>query len=332
MTPAEPAFADHAAADAPSARRRGTAFGLRVDSPLPLDGVGPASAPAPGRTRIELATPSELNRSWRARAAERVLERRQRNGSLTMAVDAHPELGYRVYAPRYGRHLVSGDGRQVLSALPQVVRWRWQRLLFAQVLPLAATLQGLELFHASGVELNGHALGFVAASGTGKTSVSVHLVAQGARLLTDDVLALEPTAEGVEAHPGGGLVNVAAEELKAVPEAVRPRIGSVLGRSDKVHLAANVVDRPFPLRSIYFLRREVKFSTLRIGECAPPDPLLLLSSGFISYVDSPERLTGQLDACSHIAAHVRMFEVETPAEQPAAGVAALIQVHDEVER
>jgi len=155
----------------------------------------------------------------------------------------------------------------------------------------------------------------------------VHLVAQGASLLTDDVLAVEPASEGVLAHPGGGLVNVTTSELKAVPRAARGRIGAVVGRSDKVHLTANLAAQPVPLRSIYFLQRRKQFSELRIHQSAPPDLRLLLSSGFISYVMSPERLLNHLEVCARIAEYVRVFEIEIPALCPAPKVAEVIRAH-----
>jgi hypothetical protein len=329
MTRAESSLLDRRQGAAPT-RWRGAVFGLEVDSTFSLDGVRAKPGTATGRrTTMVLASARELERVWPADEAVSVLDRRHSDGSLMMAIDVHPELGYRIWAPRHGRHLVTPDGRRVMSALPDVAPWRWQRLLFAQVLPLAATLRGVELFHASAVELNGHALGFIASSGTGKTSIAVHLVGHGASLLTDDVLAVELTSEGVLAHPGGGLVNVTSSELRALPRGAQGRVGVVVGRSDKMHLTASLVSQPFPLRSIYFLRRGPGFGDLRIDQSAPPDPRLLLSSGFVPYVMSPERLTNHLEVCARVAECVRMFEIEIPAMCPAPEVAAVIRAHDE---
>ena len=87
----------------------------------------------------------------------------------------------------------------IRSALEDREHSRWQRLMFAQALPLAATLQGLALLHASAAEIDGRAFGFIASSGAGKSSLVVHLVATGdTRLLTDDVLALESSGEALQ--------------------------------------------------------------------------------------------------------------------------------------
>ena len=136
------------------------------------------------------------------RGRSRVLERRRKDGTLVMAVDHDPDA--RLSGRRATQRAPPGRaGRaSILSAFPTVAPWRWQRLLFAQVLPLAATLQGLELLHASAVELEGQALGFVAPSGTGKTSVAAHVVAAAWNLLTDDVLAVEADAAERLVTPG----------------------------------------------------------------------------------------------------------------------------------
>jgi len=309
---------------------RGAAFGLSILSPVSLAGSEASRRRGTmGSTTIELARPTELEREWRPHEATEVLDRRHRDGSLMLAIDSHPLIGYRIWAPRHGRHLVSPDGSRITSALPRVAPWRWQRLLFAQVLPLAATLRGVELFHASAVELNGRALAFFASSGTGKTSIAVQLVVQGASLLTDDVLALEPTASNVLAHAGAGLANVPVSEWESVPRPARERVGTVVGRSDKFHLAAKLAIGPAPLAGVYYLARGAQFRDLAIRASDPPDPLRLLSNCFIPYVSSRKRLTHQLDVCAETARLVPMFEVNVPATHPARDVAAAVLAHSE---
>ena len=214
--------------------------------------------------------------------------------------------------------------------LPAGPSWRWQRLLYAQVLPLCATLQGLELFHASAVELRGQAIGFIASSGAGKSSIAAHLVAQGATLVTDDVLALEPVGDEILAHPGGGLVSVAEHELESVPAAQRARLGAVVARTDKVLLAPRRASRPSQLRGIYFLARNDRSDRLSVEDLDPPDPRPLLAGIFLSYVQAPERLQNHLDVCSRIAAGVRVTEVSVPAGTAATEVTRAVLGHLEV--
>ncbi len=310
----------------------GRAFGLDLEATFPLPGVPPADDPSSAhRATVELVSADELDRSWPFEDAvslmHRIYEETQRPA---LTIDHHEDVGYRVFAPRYGRHIISLDGMGIRSALPPVQPWRWQRLLFAQVLPLAAALQGFELFHASAVALGNLALGFVAASGTGKTSVAVNLVGRGASLLTDDVLALEQSEGAVLAHPGGGMISVSAAELEALDPSAIARIGTVIGRSDKLHVATELVDGPLPLAALYFLSRNGRETGDVVFEApARPDPRQLLSSSFISYVQTDAQLLNHLEVCARIAGSVPIFEVRVPRSRTAEDVAKAVEKHAE---
>jgi hypothetical protein len=244
-----------------------------------------------------------------------------------MSIDRHHELGYRIWAPRHGRHVVSADGATIRSALPQVAPWRWQRLLFAQVLPLAAALNGVQVFHASAVALGGFSVGFIASSGTGKTSVAAHLVARGAALVTDDALALEGTSDGVVAYPGAAMASIDRSELEQMDPESRNALGVVLGVSDKVHCEVELVDRPLPLRALYFLERTPAYDTLMLEEAEPIGADRLLASSFVSYLTTPDHLVKHLETCAHIASSVPTFEVRVPASVRAHALAEAIEGH-----
>jgi hypothetical protein len=258
-----------------------------------------------------------------ARLAGRLLERQHLDGRLMMAVDATEDGGFHVWAPRYGRHLVAEDGSLVRSAIPRVAPWRWERLLFAQVLPLAAALRGRELFHASAVAVDGEAYAFVGLSGAGKSSVAAHLVARGGTLLTDDVLALEPTRDGVLAHPGTRLVGVARHELAALTREGRERLGARVGTADKAYLSAPVAAQPLPLRGLFYLAR----GGAKAVEIRPSGslPSRLLGSSFIAYLTTPEHLVEHLDVCTHLAETTPVLELRIPDSVSAAGVAEALE-------
>lgn len=310
----------------------GRAFGLDLEASFALPGVQPANeSSSPRRATVELLSAHLLDRSWpfgdSVSLMHRLYEETQRPA---LTIDHHADLGYRIFAPRYGRHIVSSDGRRIRSALPRVQPWRWQRLLFAQVIPLAAALQGYELFHASAVALGDLAIGFVASSGTGKTSVAVNLVGRGASFVTDDVLALEQSDGTVLAHPGGGMISVSGAELDALPTSQRASVGTVIGQSDKLHVAARLVEGPLPLAALYFLSRNGRQTgDLAVEALSRPDPRLLLTSRFISYVETDAQLLNHLDLCARIAASVPIFEVRVPGSRTAGDVAEAIEKHAE---
>jgi hypothetical protein len=120
-------------------------------------------------------------------------------------IDFDEELGYRLYARHFGLALINPNGERVLCAPPGAPDWSWQRFLVGRVLPWAALLRGREVFHASAVQVGGRAIAIVAPSGGGKTSLALRLVLRGAGFITDDVLALERTPDGINAYPGANI-------------------------------------------------------------------------------------------------------------------------------
>jgi hypothetical protein len=303
---------------------RRSLFGIEIESLLELPGAQIDGTDTRVAT-LEPTSTRQLERSWAPRAATRALERRTRDGRLVMAVDHDPDSGYFVQAPRNGRHLVSPDGTRIASAVPDIAAWRWQRLLFAQVLPLAATLQGLELIHASAVVLEGRAVGFVAPAGTGKTSVAAHVVASGGTLLTDDVLALERIDGRLLAHPGPATLSIDSAELESMSSVGRARVGTPLGQSDKRVLSTSVSRGSAPLERLYFLERPVG-GRVRI-EPRSPDPVFLLASSFNTYVRTPVRIVNQLAVAARLAESVALFSVCVPAGVPASDVARDLVQH-----
>lgn len=306
---------------------RGSAFGIGITAPVALTASAHRASKGGREVLLELGSISELDGAWCPRRAERVLERRWSDGRLVMSVDHHPELGYRVYAPHNGRHLVAPDGTRIFSTRPVHARWRWERLLFAQVLPLAATLQGLELLHASAAEWNGLRFGVVGPSGAGKTSVAAHVVASGGHLVTDDVLALEESGSVAVAHPGPRSLSVHPAELARMSSSGRRRLGPRVGRAEKVVFAAKVAVEAVPLSRLYVLERPSR-GRLRI-EALAGDPVRLLANSFNTYVRSPERIVNQLAVLHRLVQSVPTFSVRIPSGEDAAGVARAVIAHVE---
>jgi hypothetical protein len=328
MTLASTVQAPSARAKAAGGGTRRYVFGLDVESSIAVEsafaGGGGNGAP---RTTLEVVAPDVLVQAWRPAEAVPVIERRYPSGRIAFSLYRHAELGYRLSVRGHGRHLISSDGSRILSVLPRVPQWRRQRFLYAQLLPLASTLRGFELFHASGVALRGQAIGFVAGSGTGKTSVAAHLIARGASFITDDVMALEARAGEVLVHPGPGVAGIHAAELRSMTPQGRSRLGSVVRRADKVYVTLQPVERPLPLAALYYLERTGEVGSFSISENRPPDPRLPLSSSFVWYLAAPEHLLRHLDACARIAESVRLFSVRIPPTIPAFKAAELVEDH-----
>ena len=304
---------------------RTRAFGLDIESSFEAPGLLPATGPPRGpHLRMDLVPPEAIDGDWPAASATRVLEEHFDDGPPARTIDSHPEAGYRLYARHFGLARISRDGGRVLCAPPAGEPWSWQRFLVGRILPWAAVLRGRETFHASAVEIGGRAVAFVGATGAGKTSLAVQLVARGAGFVTDDVLALSLEGDMVRAHPGAGIASVRRAERDAMPRDRWAALGDVLGESEKTYVALPRAPDDLPLGALYFLAR---------GDSSEPetlpalDPRLLLASTFVLGVQTPERLRTQLDVCAAVASDVPAFRLPVAPGVGAADLADIVGSH-----
>jgi hypothetical protein len=99
--------------------------------------------------------------------------------------------------------IVAAGGRRVASAKLGAVDDRtFEANLVNFALSASLTLQGEECLHATVVALNDGAVGLLGPSGSGKSTLSAFLLAQGASLITDDMLRATFVGNDVVAHPG----------------------------------------------------------------------------------------------------------------------------------
>lgn len=311
-------------------RWRGRAFGICVDAAEPIPGVrtdvGDSDRPLVRWDRVPSAT---LDACWDDHSARPLVHLRHPDGRLFLRVDHGTGVGYRVEAPGYGVHLVSESGERIASALDTAVGRRWQRLFFAQALPLAAASAGLDLLHASAVAFGSSAFAFVAPSGTGKTSIAVHLLSAGAELVTDDVLALELRRERPYAHPGAGTASVHHHELHSLGPVTRERVVREVWDADdgKVQIDAPSAAAALPMRALFFLCRDSSIGRLTIRREAAVSPARLLGTAFLPYLRAPVRLSNHLSIAASIAAHVPVYTVSIPLAMTAQESAARIHAH-----
>ena len=100
--------------------------------------------------------------------------------------------GIHLRFPELADFTISADGRTVhATPVPELDAVTLDHLYLNQVLPLALSAQGIPVFHASGVELDGCAIAFLGASGRGKSTLATHMALRGAPLITDDGLVLD---------------------------------------------------------------------------------------------------------------------------------------------
>jgi hypothetical protein len=306
--------------------RRGRAFGVAIESAEPFPGLRTLDEPPSTRLITWRETSAdEIDGAWPLAEGRILHERRHPDGRLFLRVDRRDGVGYRVWAPYYGRHLVSPDGTSVGSALPRVPFARWQRLFFGEILPLAACLQGLHLIRSSAVAIDGRVVAFLGPKHSGKTPFTAHLVGLGAEFVTDDALAVELTAAGVVAHPGPARLSIERAEFERVPPT--ERLGDLVGRSDKLVFEPAPVSDPLPLGRIYLLRPGAAVDRVTITHAEPPPVGLLLGATVIDYLRAPHVLQLQLDVCNALAETVPIYDIDLPRGCRAQEAAAQVLAH-----
>lgn len=303
---------------------RATVFGLDVRSEIPLSFLGGSSAGPTGRALgISAQAGDAANLDW-PESAELVCDQRQPDGSVIFRIEAHPEAGYLISGPEYGAHLLSADGRQLRCAPGGCPDDSWQRLLIAQVVPFAALLHGLEVFHASAVVRRGEAVAFLGPSRAGKTSLALGLCSRGASFLADDVLALESRAEELLAQPGAPVAGVAHTEAERPRETdgfSREEIVAVNGRERLVRMPG--ASEPAPLTALFFLDRRADGPERPRFEPVA-DAQMLLAATFNFVLATPQRLRGLLDVCA-LAARRRVERIVTGPATDASELSAAVE-------
>lgn len=301
-----------------------SAFGLSVEAPWQLPGATQADSQLSADerpVRLTWVPPERLDETaWEG--AECVFQPAFTDGQSHFTV-RRGEWGYWLSFDDFGRYAVSLDGRDVACEADAVAVGRSERFLFAQVLPLAAVLQGLDVVHASAVAWDGGVVAFVGPSGAGKTTLATRLVAREAALITDDALALEMRDDGIVAHPGPPFVAIAAGDA-ALAGGTLAWMGPQQGASDKPHFVAPVRERALPLTAIYYLEPRAGFAlTAASSEVVPR----LLAHASAPYVLTPDRLLEHLDVMTMITVSVPQFRLTLPEGEPSERDLAALEQH-----
>ena len=165
-------------------------YGLTVRSEVPLHLHRPVPAGTPVDLEIALGAPVaqteamppgrvllDLRGSRRYYAATAVDEGFRLRFFGSCDVDLDPIL------TRATVHPMPGADPDLLSVL-----------VSGTLLAFVLTMRGETVLHASAVQVGDAALAFVGASGMGKSTMATLLCADGARLVTDDVLRLDTTS------------------------------------------------------------------------------------------------------------------------------------------
>jgi hypothetical protein len=317
---------------ASNARHTHTAFGLQlaIDPRIVIPGLTPATGGAPASAAAPpsrvLLDPDALLRRWQELAAVPARVRAVSfDETLIRTIDFAEPVGYLLWNRDHGRVLISCDGRELLCE-PDQANEQWATIVAAQALPLAATLRGFEVLHASGVVIDGQAVLITGAAGAGKSSLAAALLRAGGLLLSDDAVALALRDGALVAHAGSLALQLRAAEDKRLAVAERVALGRAAGIVEgKQRYVSATAPAPAPFGGLFLLERSAEQPAAQRLEAV--SPFALLASTFNLSVRTPGRLRRQLDVVAALAAGGRVHRLRVQPGVDATALAALVREH-----
>jgi len=197
----------------------------------------------------------------------------------------------------------------------------FQTYLLGHVLSWALLKRQVEQLHATVVVVDGRAIGFLGESGSGKSTLSAAFLKAGYRLLTDDMLVLDETGDGYQAHPGIPRIkldpSIAREilggDIRGVP--MNPDTGKEVIPLDADRSVAS--GEPVPLKALYILATPEDESAvdegITINPLSPSQACVeLIRNTFNTFVDTPDRLRNQFLFSTAVAESVPVRMLSYP--------------------
>ena len=224
--------------------------------------------------------------------------------------------GYLLRFPDLADFEVSADGFNVTCyPVPEASGATPRHLYLSQVLPLVLSKLGKLVFHASAVEVGGHAIAFVAESGRGKSTLAASFAVSGFRFLTDDGLVLEPGVQGFEVMPGHPSIRLWTDSEAALMASGASTAPALHFTSKSRFLAGEDLafsEQARPLRSAYFLgdgsATQPRFERLSAAESL----VEWVKHSFLLDVEEKPRLASHFDQVAKLANQPIHYRLDYP--------------------
>lgn len=283
-------------------------YGLGIETDFDLHDAGASDA---DRLDVRVRTGLELDSDTSQPSGERLLDFETNEPWYTLVRTAPGDLHFRVHG--VCDYLISSDFSSVeLRMNAGVDRGMDSVMTVGALVSLLLYLKGTPVFHGSAVDVDGRGIAFVGHSGQGKTTMATLFCAEGASVITDDVLVVD----GADSRP---MIRKGSRELR-LRSGIEELASRAAGGASRISADARQVIAPrpsktaqVPLHAIVIPRPTRSGAPLRFERLGEKDALLaLLSFPRLMGWRDPSVLSLIFRGASELASRVPVFVGHIP--------------------
>lgn len=294
------------ASDARDAPERVRVFGAMLATDRPLPGLPVAPPGDDGQFPFWQLVTAECEHPGHSTTALRLGAMTYGNGTrVTLALGEH---GAEIVIGDTGRFTLADAARIEHAAPADVDRAAVALDLIGVVLPYALHAAGAWCMHASAVQMPAGVIAFVAARGTGKSTLAARCVQDGAALVADDVVVIRQVDGVATVTPSGVPLRLRAETAHAVGAATAPA-----DEWGKVRVAAPLANSVLPLAAIYVLGAVAPDAAIdRVPRATRAAALALLTNGKITELLGGGAAGDALSRCITLSHAAPVYDLSVP--------------------
>jgi len=180
------------------------AFGLRIESDAPIEGLPEAAAGAPAELRIRMGSlPDAFDSEDPSTREVWHSEPNPDDDADAVALHATRDGEWLVLSYADGaRFVIRHSGTEIWATWPATASAAsTATYLLGPVIGFTLRLRGLTCFHASSVVMADRAILMLGPAGTGKSSTAAALALRGHRVIGDDIAVVHSRADHWVVHP-----------------------------------------------------------------------------------------------------------------------------------
>jgi hypothetical protein len=217
-----------------------------------------------------------------------------------------------------GEFIVGRDGRRICCRPEEGASDEsFQVYLLGQALSFALVKQGLEPLHATAVVVGGEAVAFMGSNAFGKSMLAACFLDAGYPLLTDDLLVLGNSADGMLAYPGPPRIKLFAKFAgRLMPTASATPMHATTTKMIVPLDARQSCAQPVHIRAIYAVaapRDSCRLDGAVIEPVSPRDRFVELVRGtFNRRLVDVDRLERQFAVMTSVADRVPLKRLRYP--------------------